>query len=234
MKKIVSILLILFFIISSTACEKKETKQTDALKFKEEYESINNQINEKNNKRYRSVSILENNPFVYKTTDDIVKRMKNGESFIVYFGFKDCPWCRSIIEQLVKTVNETKIGKVYYVDIKEIRDVKEIDEEGNIKTTKEGDKAYLELIELLKDVLKEYTLTKDEEEISTGEKRIYAPNVVAVSKGKPIQLETGISDELTDPYMELTEEIEKYAYNKFKCLIKCLEEESTTCEKNSC
>ena len=77
-------------------------------------------------------------------------------------------------------------------------------------------------------------LTKDEEKISVGEKRIYAPNVIAISNGKAIQLETGISEDLKDPYGKLTKEIKKYAYNKFKCLLKCLEEESITCQKNSC
>ena len=86
----------------------------------------------------------------------------------------------------------------------------------------------------MSNVLEDYTLKKDDEKIETGEKRIYAPNVVAISKGKAIQLETGISEKLEDPYGELTKEIKNYSYNKFKCLIECLEEESTTCQKDMC
>ena len=97
-----------------------------------------------------------------------------------------------------------------------------------------GTQGYKRLIEQLDEVLEDYTLTKDEETISAGEKRIYAPNIVAISNGKPIQLETGISEKLKDPYGKLTSEIKKYAYNTFNCQIKCLKEKSTTCQKNSC
>ena len=90
------------------------------------------------------------------------------------------------------------------------------------------------LIEELKDVLEDYTLNKDDETISAEEKRIYAPNVVAISKGKAVQLETGISEELKDPYQKLTKEMKEYSYNKFKCLMDCLEAEKNMCQKNSC
>ena len=234
MKKYINIIFIVILLLLVTACNKKEEVINDAVKFKEEYEKINNKVNKTNNKKYRAISIPKNNPFIYKSAEDIVESIKSKETFIVYFGFKECPWCRSVLESLVKAANDLNVEKIYYVDVLNIRDVKEIKEKGNIKETKEGSNAYLELIELLKDVLDDYTLEKDKKEINVGEKRIYAPNVVAVSKGKAVQLETGISPDLKDPYMKLTEKIKKYSYNKFKCLIKCLEEESTTCKKNSC
>ena len=93
----------------------------------------------------------------------------------------------------------------------------------------------MDLLTRLDSVLEDYTLTdENDEEVSAEEKRIYAPNVVAISRGEAIQLETGISPKLTDPYSKLTDNIKKYAYNKFKCLVKCLEEDSATCQKNSC
>jgi len=231
MKKIITVLLVVTGLFLLTGCV---DKSSDAYKFKTEYESMNGEKTE-NGKEYRSLKIDNDNPFVYSTAKEIVEKIDNKETFIVYFGFKECPWCRSVLEQLIKAAKDNSVETIYYVDVKDIRDVKEIDENGEINTTKEGDSSYMELIEKLDNVLDEYSLTNDnDEKISTGEKRIYAPNIVAVSSGKAIQLETGISDELTDPYMELTTKIEKYAYNKFKCLITCLEEESTTCQKNSC
>ena len=35
--------------------------------------------------------------FVDITMDDVDKAMKAGESFVLYCGYKDCPWCNSII-----------------------------------------------------------------------------------------------------------------------------------------
>lgn len=235
MKKIFRILLVIVITFLLTGCSEKKEEQTDAIKFKEEYEKLNNQKRENDGKEIRKVSIPEDNPMVYATAEEIIKKMENKETFAVYFGFNDCPWCRSIIEELIKAAKDSNVEKIYYVDVKEIRDVKELDEKNNIVTTKEGDKYYLELIKKMENVLEDYTLTdKDGNQISTGEKRIYAPNLVGVSKGKALELEVGTSEKLENPYETLTEEMRKESYNKLKCVFKCLEEESTTCKKNMC
>ena len=232
MKKYISIILVLVLSLLVVGCS---NEKTDAMKFKEEYESVNNKVNEHTKKENRELNIPKNNPIVYATAEDIVKRIDNKETFIVYFGFAECPWCRSVIEQLLKVAEEKKVEKIYYVDVLNIRDVRENAEDGAITTTTEGSKGYMDLLTRLDSVLADYTLTdENEEQVSAEEKRIYAPNVVAISRGEAIQLETGISPKLTDPYSKLTDNIKKYAYNKFKCLVKCLEEDSATCQKNSC
>ena len=233
MKKIISILLIVVLMISVTGCVISNDIK-DSEKFKEEYESQNGKKS-KSGKENRKVSISEDNPFVYTTAEEISKKMDNKETFIVYFGFSTCPWCRSIIEELIKCAKDSKVDKIYYVDVLDIRDTKELDEEGNIKTTKEGTKGYNELIDKMSNVLSDYTTTTEEgEEISLEEKRIYAPNVIAVVNGKATKLEEGISEDLKDPYMELTDEMKKDTYNSFKCIFKCLEEAETVCTSKAC
>lgn len=232
MKKIISILLIVVLMISVTGCVISNDIK-DSEKFKEEYESQNGKKS-KSGKENRKVSISEDNPFVYTTAEEISKKMDNKETFIVYFGFSTCPWCRSIIEELIKCAKDSKVDKIYYVDVLDIRDTKELDEDGTIKTTKEGTKGYKELIDKMSNVLSDYTTTKEGKEISLEEKRIYAPNVIAVVNGKATKLEEGISEELKDPYMELTEEMKKYTYNSFKCIFKCLEEAETVCTSKAC
>lgn len=230
MKKIEIIVIAIISLFLLTGCV---DKNSDAYKFKEEYESINDKDNGHGNK-YRKLNIPTANPIVYQTTSDIVKRVENKETFIVYFGFKECPWCRSIITELINAAKDKGIDTIYYVDVKDIRDVKQVDEENNIITVQEGDKDYLTLIEQFSNVLSNYTLTKLDEKIDTGEKRIYAPNIIVVSNGKAIQMEEGIPKSLTDPYSKLTKKQKKEIYNKFKCLIKCFEEEQTTCKKDMC
>lgn len=235
MKKKVLLIIIVILTLLVTGCSTKEKKElTDAEKFKQEYESINNKKNKKSGKNNREVTISKDNPIIYSNAEEIVDKIDKQKSFIVYFGFKDCPWCRSIIEELIKSAKEKEVSTIYYVDISKIRDEKEVDEDGNINTTKEGSEAYQTLLKQLDGVLEDYTLTKDDKEISAEEKRIYAPNLVAVTNGKALQLETGISDDLKDPYAKLTKKNKKYAYEKFNCLFKCFEEESTVCQKNSC
>ena len=235
MKKIFTIILIMMLTLTLTGCSDKPVEKNDALKFKEEYEKQNGVKNEKYNVTTRTLNIPEDNPMVYATAEEIVTKIENKETFVVYFGFSDCPWCRSVVEELIHVAKDLNVEKLYYVDVKELRDVKELDEDNNVITSKEGDKHYMELLNKLDSVLDDYTLTdKDGNEISAGEKRIYAPNVVGVAKGIPTELETGESEKLTNPYDELTDEMRKETYNKLKCVFKCLEDNTPTCKKNMC
>ena len=234
MKKVMKVLLILIMLFTVAACSTPEIEKTDAEKFKEAYESLNG-TESSNGKKIRSINIPKDNPFVYKDEDDIVEMIDNKETFIVYYGIEKCPWCRSVLEEMTKAAIDLNIDKIYYVNVLDIRDVQEINSDGNIVTTNEGTEGYNELVKRIGDVLSDYTLTTSEgESINLGVKRIYAPNVVVVSNGKAIEMEEGISEELKDPYSELTDNMKKYTYNKFKCLFECYQDEQNMCQKNAC
>ncbi len=232
MKKVVYGLLIGILVCGLVGCGKTSTspeKKTDAAQFKEEYESLNGEENSSNGKTYRSVSIPEENPFVYETAEGIVERMEKGESFLVYFGFKSCPWCRSILAPMLEVANDLSVEKIYYVDVKEIRDTITIDKEGNPVTTKEGSEGYNRLLELLEPVLEDYEVSYGEGETQVVGKRIYAPNVIAVLSGKPEKMTSGISEQETDPYMELSDEILEDSYSQLECVFKCFTGDTKTC-----
>lgn len=232
MKKILIISLACVLAFTTTACSL--FKKTDAVKFKEEYESLNGEKSKKTGKINRSVNISKDNVFVYKKASDIVDAINNKETFAVYFGFSECPWCRSVISTLSEVATDIGIDEIYYVDVSDIRDELEV-KNGKVVTKKQGDKSYMELLKLLDNVLDDYTLTDDsDKEISTSEKRIYAPNVVSVVAGKAIKKDTGISDKQTNPYMKLTAKMKKETYNKFKCVLDCIVETNNTCTKEKC
>ncbi len=228
MKKIILIVMITLSLLLVGGCDKKEVMtDTDAIKFKEEYESLNGESNS-SGKKYREVSISSENPIVYATANDIVKKIDNKESFIVYFGFKSCPWCRSMLETLLKVAEAEKIDKVYYVDIYELRDTYTLDGDKPVKS-KDGGEGYTDLLDRLKDVLSDYTLTNEKgKTIKVGEKRIYAPNIVSVVEGVAQKLTTGISDLQTDSYMDLTDEMKTEMYEKIDCVFDCLEKKACT------
>ena len=230
MKKKLFIFLLLIICLVTTACG---NVSSDALKFKEEYESLNGEKNDNGNK-HRTLNIPKDNPFVYATAADINNKIDKKDTFIVYFGFSKCPWCRSILEQFIKVAKDNKVNTIYYVDVLNIRDVKEV-KDGEVVTTTEGDKDYMALLEKIGDVLEEYTLTEaNGNKVDTNEKRIYAPNIVVVSRGKAIKMETGIADDLKDPYSELTTAMRKDTYDKLKCIMKCFNDEQKTCSKTMC
>lgn len=233
MKKLNIIVLIVLMLISVTACDKKNMEQTEGYKFAEEYNSING-VENASGKKYRDTHIPSDNPMVHASMEEIVEKIKNKETFAVYFGFAGCPWCRSMVEELVRSAKDNNQEKVYYVNVSDTRDKYELDSEGNPIKIEDGDEYYNELINLLGDVLSDYTLTNElEEEISVGEKRIYAPNVVAIVRGKAEKMIEGTSSKLTDPYGELTDEMREESYNSLKCIWECLND-VPVCKKNAC
>ena len=202
----------------------------DAIKFKEEYENLNGKTNENSKKKYRTVKIDSKNKIVYSSAKEVLKMMEEKKSFVVYFGFDSCPWCRSVVENVSKISKELD-EDIYYVDVKEIRDVYELDDENKPELTKEGDKNYLKLIKKWDPVLKEYTLTTDDDnEVKVGEKRIYAPNIVSIIDGSAKELTTGLSDKQTDGYMTLTDEMKQESYKKIKKVVQEVVNHNNTCD----
>lgn len=229
MKKKLILILLLILSLGLYGCGNK----SDGKKFKEEYEKVNGQKSGTN--VIRTIEIPDDNPFVYKTAKDIVDAINNNETFVVYFGFATCPWCRSVLPYLIETAEENNISEIYYVDVKNIRDTVDYDEETKtFSTTKEGDKAYLELVDLLSNVLSDYSLTTENgESVKTGSKRIYAPNVVVVENGVALGMTSGISDLQEDGYMELTKEIISDTESKFNELFELLNNGVCT-KENGC
>ena len=210
-KNILMVSLVLIILLIS-GCS---SKGKDALKFKEDYESINGKENA-SGKVHRSLNISKNNPFEYATGEDIVSKIENKETFYVYFGDKLCPWCRSVIEKFIEVANDYDIKTVYYVPIWDdegteiLRDKYIVNEKGKLELSIKADETYYKLLDYFQDFLNDYTLTDSDGNIlDTGEKRIYAPNFIYVKDGEIVALTEGISDAQTDSREELTSEILK-------------------------
>ena len=90
----------------------------DNLRFKCEYEMYN-KINFSNGKKI-VVDIDVNNNIKYITGKEILNKLDSKEPSIIYFGYPECPWCRSVISALVDVVNENKINNFYYADLNSI------------------------------------------------------------------------------------------------------------------
>lgn len=190
---LVAILLVVLLITIVIKTNIKNDTSSDALKFKKEYESYNDKINE-NGKKYLNMDIDKNNPIVYATFGEI-EDIITSKTGIIYFGFPECPWCRNAVPVLIDAARELGIDKIYYFNALTIRDQKHIDDSGNIIVDKEGTKEYQRLINLLKDYLPIYEGLNDD-----NIKRLYFPTVVFVKEGKVIGLHTSTIDSQKDPY----------------------------------
>ena len=234
MKKKLYILLVIVLLIGAFFIYYKVNvidKNTDAYKFKVEYESLNNKDNYGNNK-YRELNIDKDNMIKYSSAKEVLDKINNNESFIVYFGFAKCPWCRSMIENLLSLAKQNN-EVIYYVDVLEIRDTLEV-KDGKVVVSKKGDTNYMKLLEKLDNVLDDYSLEIDDIKYETNEKRIYAPNVVAIINGKAVKKVEGVSEKLTNPYGKITDEMKKDSIDQLNCIFKCLEELGVCKKPNAC
>lgn len=127
----------------------------------------NKKSNEENdNKVFASeYGITEDNVYVYRTLEEINKILEKATG-LVYLGFPECPWCRGYVPIINEVAKEQGLDKIYYFNIKKDRE--------------DNSKLYQKTIELLGD-----NLRYDNE----GNRRIYAPSLIAVKNGKVVMFD---------------------------------------------
>lgn len=216
---IVAVLMIVAASLGTLAIWKQNENpiiKSDALTFKEEYELLNGEVNEKNKMTYPVVEISENNPIRYQTDDEIVKFLENGTG-VVYFGFASCPWCRTALPLLLKASESTNLGEILYVDVKDIRDVLSLDDNNQVIVQKEGTNGYKEILKKLDGVLEPYYLTsKDNKKVDTKEKRLYAPTVITVKEGKVIDIHVDTVASQKSGYSPLDQKQQEELFNIYQ------------------
>ena len=158
---------------------------------------------EKFAKEYTKVT--EYNYFVYRESDEIVKILENGTG-VVYLGFPECKWCQAYVPILNEVADIEGLEKIYYYDILEAR--------------KNNTSDYQKMVEILSDYLQ-----YDEE----GNKRIYVPAIIFVSKGEIVGFDDETSydtkgyeapedywteEEISDLKLKLTDSMSKILDNR--------------------
>ena len=168
---------------------------SDEKKFKEEYESLNGKKNDKG-RTYPEVHIRKDNNITYADYDKTMEFLESGTG-ILYLGFPECPWCRSMVSILIDTAVQNEISDIYYFNALSIRDTKEL-KDGKIVTVKEGTDEYYKLVDKLSDYIGPYEGLEDE-----SIKRIYFPTVIFVQGGKIVGSHIDTVESQKDPYKPL-------------------------------
>lgn len=193
MKKLILGILIILFIFG---CQVQK-EDSDALKFVNEYQALNNENNPNNDKKYSELKIEIDNPIVYADYEKIFNILEN--TGIIYFGFPECPWCRVAVPVLLEAAKEAKIPIIYYLNNKEDRDNKTL-EGSKVVVNKNGTEDYYKLLQKLGDKASEYSGLQDK-----NIKRLYFPSVIFVKNGKIIHNQVGTVDSHKDPYEPLSD-----------------------------
>ena len=211
MKKKSYVLILLLLALCLCGCDKKNNKITDALKFKNEYESLNGKKSS-NGKKIKSITISKKNPIKYSNFDEVVDVIKKGTG-IIYLGFPECPWCRTAIPVLLEAAKDYKIDTIYYINVTGKRDEYEvkngkvvIKEDKNGKEIK-GESGYHKLLKLLDKELDDYVITDSKgKKYKVGEKRIYVPLIIFVNDGKIVGTHTSTVKSQKSGYDELSDD----------------------------
>ena len=143
----------------------------------------------------------------------VLDKINNKDSFLVFFGYAECPWCRSMVESMVKSAKDNKIKKIYYVDIENERDQLEYQPgTDSFAEVSIGSKEYKKMLKKIGNVLDKYEIEYtnadgETKKKDTKEKRIYAPSLVYIKNGKAIKMIDGLSEKQKDENEVLTKEI---------------------------
>lgn len=234
-KKIVLVgtLVILFIIIIFGVV--LINKNDDALKFKKEYESLNDTIRENDGAKYNEVKISKNNPIKYISVKEALEILDKEEA-IMYVGASWCPWCRNAVPVLFEVAELYKVDTIYYLELDDDKSMFEIKNNELVKTVN-GTKEYYELLEKLSDRLEDYTL-RDENgnTLNTNEKRIYMPYVIGVKSGRVVSDHTGTVtlNENQNSYSALTNEQKEELTKIYSALFESVygETDGGTCDIN--
>ena len=85
----------------------------------EKESETNNQDQKQFASEYKNVT--EDNVFVYKNVDEIIKIMEHGTG-VVYLGYPECPWCQAYVPYLNEVAKEIGIEKIYYCNTKKVKE----------------------------------------------------------------------------------------------------------------
>lgn len=207
----------------------------DSIKFKEEYETLNNK-EASLGRKYKELELSESNPIKYSNYDELLDIIEN-KTGIIYLGFPECPWCRTALPVLFEAAKENNIDTIYYLNIRNERDSYVVEDgkltyalDGNGNEIK-GSEGYFKLLEALDEHLSDYVISVDGETYEVGEKRLYAPSVIFVRDGKVLGIQVSTVESQTDGYEPLTEEGHEELYSIYDSYI--AEMKSETCSTDS-
>ena len=92
------------------------TKNPDGERLVDDYSALNGKKT-LDGKVYPKVKIPVENNFKYTDISEVLGLLENRGDAVIYFGYPSCVYCRTAIQILHDTVKDTKLDKVYYLDV---------------------------------------------------------------------------------------------------------------------
>ena len=144
------------------------------------YEYFDNEVKFKTNLSTTYTKLPKENVFKVININEAINLVKKGNGAL-FIGYKECIWCQQYVKVIDDIAKKNSLPKIYYLDIR--------------KDRKNNSKKYQELVNLLKDRLKNDDL---------GNKRIFVPFLVIAKDGKILETDDETSDLSKDKVNPLT------------------------------
>ena len=144
------------------------------------YEYFDKEVKFKTNLSTTYTKLPKENVFKVININEAINLVKKGNGAL-FIGYKECIWCQQYVKVIDDIAKKNSLPKVYYLDIR--------------KDRKNNSKKYQELVNLLKDRLKNDDL---------GNKRIFIPFLVIAKDGKILETDDETSDLSKDKVDSLT------------------------------
>ena len=144
------------------------------------YEYFDKEVKARSNLSNTYTKLSKDNVFKIIDIDTAINLVKKGNAAL-FIGYKECIWCQQCVKVIDNIAKKNSLQLVYYLDIREDR--------------KNNSKKYQELVNLLKDRLKNDDL---------GNKRIFVPFLLIVKDGKILETDDETSDLSKDKVDPLT------------------------------
>lgn len=189
---IVILIMGLFLVLMKT--DDTKTKYTqEEINFKDEYENLNGR--DYGETTLKNITIESDNNVTYIKDSEIIEELTNGDK-VIYLGWPECNWCRTMIPTLVSTLKKNGIDTLYYYNFKNLRTAYE--------TSSDRDK--VEIYENILEIIGEdITSVFAEDSKRKGEKKILAPTVIFIQDGEYI----GLHVKTVDSQLKSTDELSK-------------------------
>lgn len=144
------------------------------------YEYFDKEVKARSNLSNTYTKLSKDNVFKIIDIDTAINLVKKGNAAL-FIGYKECIWCQQYVKVIDNIAKKNSLQLVYYLDIREDR--------------KNNSKKYQELVNLLKDRLKNDDL---------GNKRIFVPFLLIAKNGKILETDDETSDLSKDKVDPLT------------------------------
>ena len=175
-KRIIIGISFLIMLGISMGCSSKNNNKSgsaetiDSLRFKEEYEAINDELDDDGNAKYTFLSVNKENNIVYLTYEELLDFIES-KTGLLYFGRPACPWCRLLVPHMLEFAQADNIN-IYYYDIENDR--------------AENNENYKKILSILGDYLPTDTVTQNEDDLNFDPdlKRVVLPQLFFIKKGE--------------------------------------------------